>query len=288
MTGPGRADRMFALILRLLPREFRERHGHEIAQVFRAERHESGRRRWPVCLRAAADILRTAPREHLSILRHDVRHALRALARDRGFAAAALLTLAIGIGGTTAVFGLVNTIFLRPLPWAASDRLVRIDQFSMAPNGERRLTTTFGRNVDALEARTDLFDGVVAQISTGVTWLGGDAPERIPAVRVSAGWSALLGVRTIAGRHFTDEEARLGSASRAVIVSERLWRGRLGGRPVFGDPVHLDGGAHDVVGVLPDEFRFPYDAEIWMPDRIGPAEGSVLVLARCRPGVTVE
>jgi putative ABC transport system permease protein len=120
-------ERLFRVLLRLLPFDFRSDYGHEMEQVFREQRRERSSagamgviRLW---LEAIRDIVRTAPREHVAMLRQDCRYALRMMRRERSFALAAVLVLALGIGGTTAIFSVVHAVLLKALPFPEPDRL---------------------------------------------------------------------------------------------------------------------------------------------------------------------
>src|SRR5215468_3926188 len=118
-----RADRVFHALLRLYPREFRDEYASEMTQVYR-DQHAGGRSpRW---LALAADVARTAPREHAHVLLNDLRYAARTMRRAPVFSAAVILTVALAIGANTAIFSVVNAVIIRPLPFAAPQRLVQV------------------------------------------------------------------------------------------------------------------------------------------------------------------
>src|SRR5262245_51688909 len=122
------ADRLFRLLLRVLPFDFRADHGHEIEQVFRAQRRETRgvRALAGLWIETIQDVLATAPTQHVHVLRQDVGYALRTFRRAPGFTAAAVMTFAIGIGGATSVFTVVNAFLFRPLPVDRPGELVSI------------------------------------------------------------------------------------------------------------------------------------------------------------------
>jgi putative ABC transport system permease protein len=289
MALAGRADRVFDGLLKLLPQEFRDRHGREIVQVFRAERADAStsRERAVVWIHTALGLLQTAPAEHLSILRQDVKFAARGLARHPIFALAATATLALPIAAATAMFGLLNTLAFQPLPFPDVDRLLIIDEISTGPAGERRRLRSTPASFDALRARDDLFDAVAAHRRRSFTFAGPDGAEWVAAAMVSPGWSALLPARPDIGRAFTAAEEGGGSSSRVAIVSRRMWSSHVSTRGRT-PTLDLDEVPYTVVGVLPDSYRYPYGAEIWIPTTFSAEQEDLLVAARARPGVPLD
>ncbi len=223
---------------------------------------------------------------------HDLRLALRGVRRSPGFAVVVVLTLALGIGATTAIFSVVNTAFLRALPFPDADRLVRIRNYSLSPAGERTRYGVTPRNYARLRDQSRTLSDTVALLAESATLTGGAAPERVAVVGVSEGWTPVLGVRLVAGRTFSAGEERVGRASHVAIVGAALWHRRFGGDPdVLGRELLLDGERFTIVGVMPDRFAFPYDAEMWLPLAIDPNQatgGSLAVFGRLAGGVTLE
>lgn len=216
----------------------------------------------------------------LSDLGQDGRYALRQLRRNPGFALAAILTLALGIGATTAVFSVVDTVLLRPLSYADSSRLVMIDEWtpsvgSIPVNGLhfqewRRTATSFDRIA------------LIGGLNVNVT--GSGEPERLPAARVSPELFEMLAVQPQLGRVFLTGEDVSGR-DRVVLISDALWRRRYSADPqIVGRAISIDGLAHEVVGVLPASFHFPKLSDlypittvqdrpqIWKPMVLGPDE----------------
>jgi putative ABC transport system permease protein len=227
----------------------------------------------------------------LTDLLQDLRFGIRALRRNPGFATAIVLTLALGIGATTAIFSIVNTVLLRALPFPRSDRLVRIRNYSLAPGGERNRYGVTPRNFVALQEQADVLSGVVGLYATSATLTGGERPERLEVVGVSSGWAQVLGVDPVAGRLFSVDEERQGQGSLVAIVALSLAESRFGGAaPAIGRELLLDERRYTVVGVMPGRFAFPYAAAVWVPWRFDPSDGrngSIAVFGRLRDGVTL-
>ena len=230
----------------------------------------------------------------METLRQDVRYALVTLRRAPGFTATALLTLALGIGSTTAVFSIVQGVLLRPLPYANPDSLVRLwEEYpgGVSPAGNRWLSrSTYAvwreqpRMLEALGGYA-LYDYAVAFGSESVKMSG---------ARVSPAVFGMLGATPAVGRFFTDQDADEG-AQHVAVVSDGLWRERYASN---GDPLGkslvIDGTAHTIVGVAPASFGFPDPTvRYWMPYVIPVSAtqptGAVVftALARLKPGVTL-
>jgi len=220
----------------------------------------------------------------------DVRYAIRQLVRAPAFTAVALLTLALGIGATTAVFSFVDGVLLRPLPYPDPDALVRVHEvlpqiglFSVAP-----------ANFFDWRSQNAVFDRLAAYTTDSETLIGDDGPERIQGMQVS--WDLFPTLRTAPaiGTVFTKDDDQPGG-NRVVILSHGLWLRRFGGKPgVVGTSVTLSGAPTTIVGVMPADFYFPVrSTEFWRPLALDPANATrgghyLGVVARMKPGVTVE
>ena len=230
----------------------------------------------------------------------DVRLALRHLTGTPGFTAVVVLTLALGIGASTAIFSVVNAVLLRPLPYPAPDQLVRISSELV-----RLGATDTGVAAPELfdyQARTDLFAGVAGLLPVSANVTSGGTPERVELMLVSWNYFSILGVPPLHGRTFGPEDDVPGVANVA-IVSHAFWERRLNADPsAVGRSILIDEDPILVVGVMPPGFEHPgrtvqSDADVWSPAGFrgaGPApasrgrrrlEGAV---ARLQPGVTVE
>ncbi|MFL5310094.1 MAG: ABC transporter permease [Myxococcales bacterium] len=220
----------------------------------------------------------------------DLRLGLRSLRRNAAFSAAALFTLALGIGGTCAIFGVLNAVFLRPLPFQDEARLVRLRDFTAATGGAISPVNISGRHFVEIAAEAKTLSGASAQRGRSAVLTGGENPERIEAVLLSPGSLDVLGVRPAMGRGFLPGEEDQGEDSGAALISTALWRSRFGADPgVIGRTLRLDGRTLRIVGVLPVGFRFPYHADVWLPGRVDPASpDDYAVFARLTEGMTLE
>jgi putative ABC transport system permease protein len=229
-------------------------------------------------------------------LLQDLRYAVRTLAKNPGFTAVVVATLALGIGANTAIFSVLNAVVLRPLPFPEPDRLVMIWE-SAEDNGMPQAPVAYAYSEDWRQ-QNDVFEGIAGIQPTRFTLMGADHPEQVQGARVSAKFFPLLGVEAAVGRTFLPDDDRVG-AQETVVLSDGLWRRRFGASPdVIGQTLTLARTEHVVVGVLPPEFDFPdmvSGAEVWTP---ATAERPVflssrsghrfLTLARLKPGVTHE
>jgi predicted permease len=218
----------------------------------------------------------------------DVRLALRSARRTRGFTATALLTIALGVGATTAVFSIVRGVLLRPLPYPDADRIVRV--FGAVNNWDAPLSPPNFRDIEAQQRSLSAFGGFVWNEAT-VTGLGD--PLRVMTAAVYGDFFGALGVRPALGRPLVPDETRLGAPRRAV-VSYEFWVDHLGSeRRLENLHITLRGGSYDVVGVMPPGFAYPSRAQIWIgsfykdPEQLRTAflwSG----VGRLRPGVTLD
>ena len=230
----------------------------------------------------------------------DLKYAVRALTRAPGFAIAVVLTLALGIGANTSIFTIVNAVLLRPLPYAEPERLVRITSELRAFGAIG--TGTASQELFDYQARTDLFSDVAGVFPVNANVTGGNEPERVDMLLVSANYFSLLGVAPALGRVFGPQDDSPGNAPVA-IVSDGFWRRRLGADPnAIGKTLTADGDRFVLVGVLPPGFQHPgrtlqTEVQMWSPAGFRAApfaspnrsrrflEGC---LARLQPGVTIE
>lgn len=228
----------------------------------------------------------------------DLRYTFRTLARQRGFTAIAVLTLAIALASNTAIFSVVNAILLRPLPFAAPERLVNL-------GGANRLD---GRdfpvfsypNYSDIRHQMKSFEQVTAFSRAQQFLMEGNEPEAMQGLRVSANLPALLGVKPQLGRFFTSEEDRPGGAP-VIVISHELWQRRFNRDPaVLGRAIRVGtaGNVRTVVGVMPPRFRFPIDEgerSFYLPFEQENREGReardsiwINVVAKVRAGATLD
>jgi putative ABC transport system permease protein len=234
-----------------------------------------------------------------------MKYALRTLWKDRGFAAMAVLSLAIGIGANTAIFSLVNGVLLRPLDFPDPRRLVAISISTPQFRNGEPLPVNLGQLVE-WRKRTRSFEGIGAYRNTTMSLTGEGRPELIPGAQVSANFFDVLGVHPRFGRSFLDREDHYGQ-HQVVILADSIWRRGFGGDPsIVGRKITLGGTPYTIVGVLPPDFEFPKQANdmgkrlngrmemfrplAYEPDEIEPHVGDLnyAAIARLRPGVSIE
>jgi len=221
----------------------------------------------------------------------DLRYALRSFARTPIFTVIAVATLALGIGATTAIFSVVNTLILRPLPYADPARLALIREIN--PNGKENPSGSPGNFLHWREIATSFDDMAAFSLAFRTTLSGAGEPEEMPMKYVSAGAFPILGVAPEIGRTFTPDEDQP-NRPRVVVLSDRLWRRRFGANPgVLNQVVRFDGDPYTIVGVMPPGFSMlDKTVEVWKPIRFSaesrtPRGRWILVIARLKRGVTV-
>jgi putative ABC transport system permease protein len=222
----------------------------------------------------------------------DVRYAVRMVRRTPGFALAATVVLALGIGANTAIFSVVQAVLLRPLPFPEPERLV--DVWHVPPPASFPGMSTFAvspANYFDWRAQNKVFERIAIRRFRSLNLTGGPEPETLMAEAVSADFFPLLGVQPRLGRVFLPEEDAPGQG-RVIILSDGLWKRRFGSDPaIVGKSIPLNGESYAVVGVMPKTFHFPDWADLWTPLAWTPEEWAVRsnhncrVVARLRPGV---
>ncbi len=228
----------------------------------------------------------------LDDLGRDVRHAARGLGRSPGFAATVVLVLALGIGANTAMFGIVYSMLIRPLPYPEAHAIVRVGHVSAASWPEQAVVSNI--TLPRLQEEVESFEQIAAYVPRSPVWLGPEGPRTLPGAMVSPSLFPLLRTAPRLGRLFVEEDAREG-AGRVALLSHGAWTNRYGSDPdVIGAALDLDGEAFTVVGVLPEGFSFPRpEVETWTPLVIPPFEPGAIglnfpALGRLRPGVSPE
>ena len=225
----------------------------------------------------------------LDSIRQDLAYAARRLAQSPGFTLVAALTLALGIGATSAIFSVVNAVLLRPLPYPEPERLVDVAQ-----TWKEKPAVYSPQNFLDVEAQAKSFEGLAAIDSSGVTLTGRGDAARLEGAEVSASFFDVLRVRPLLGRGFVKGENEPGR-TRVAVLGHALWQQRFGGDPkVVGQTIQIDREPRTVVGIAPPGFSHPEGAEIWLPmtydERFRTnSRGAwyLTVVGRLAPGVTV-
>ncbi len=237
----------------------------------------------------------------MQTLWQDFRYSLRMLAKNPGFGAIAILTLALGVGANTAIFSVVNAVLLRPLPFEEPDRLVQI--WHTPPQASFPGMPTFAvspANFLDWRSRSHSFEGLSAYGFGSYTLTGTGRPEAVRVVAATSGFLSILRAKPMLGRTFLEEEDSPGR-DHEVILSYNLWRGRFGAdRDVVGKDIALNEEAFTVIGVMGPNFEFPVSADpdnrpqMWKPLSWTDQERGVRddhnygVIARLKSGVTLR
>ena len=223
----------------------------------------------------------------------DLRYAFRMQLKNPAFTIVAVIALALGIGANTAIFSVVNSVLLRPLPYKDPERLVMVWE-DASKFGYPRDTPAAANYVDWRNQNT-VFEGMAAIADESFNLTGTGDPERLEGRLVSANLFPLLGVDPQLGRTFTATEDQPGS-NHVVLLSHALWQRRFGGdNSIVGKSINLNGETYTVIGVMPARFEFPsIDDQVWAPiaftaeDSVNRNRHYLQVLARLKPGTTLE
>ena len=229
----------------------------------------------------------------MGALWQDLRYGLRMLAKNPGFTAVAVATLALGIGANTAMFSVVNAILLRPLPYQNPGRLAVLWTDNLKQNLHQERTSY--PNFEDWRKHSRAFQDMAFSSAFTVNLTGGDEPERVIAGRASANLFPVMGVKPILGRAFSSEEEERGE--RVVLLSYGLWQRRFGSsQDVLGKSLEIDGAPAVIVGVMPATFEIPArNTQLWEPLTLFPNWNTLkrqrntpsgFVVGRLRPGFT--
>ena len=306
---PGRprswTDRLFRVLLRAFPFDFRTDHGRKMEQTFREQRreaHQEGNLRALARLwfETVRDVFTTAPSEHLTLLRQDVGYALRALRRAPIFAGAAILTLAVGVSAAVAVFAIINAFMFRPLPVDRPGELMSIstrDRHAAVPHGLSFL--------DLQDYRTEsaVFTDLLGYTPRPVALDAGAGVDRVTLEMVTDNYFSLLGVQPALGRLIRPNEGRARGDAPVLVLAHEYWQSRFGSDPsIVGRSARLNGRPYTIIGVTPPAFdgtdaliRVAGYVPLWMLDNLMNTSGTSIlerrdghtltVLGRLKPGV---
>jgi putative ABC transport system permease protein len=323
----SRSERLYAVLLRAFPRDFRDEAGLGMAEAFRDQCRAARLRRGAAIalavlwLRTVIDVARNAAAERLAALREnagarpmrqpkkgggtlvetlgrDLRFALRACRQRPGFTLVIILTLALGLGANTAIFSVVKAVLLAPLPYPEPDRLAFVWGRSASGSEEG---VSFP---DFLELRENnrTFSGLALLRSQSVNLTGGDSPERVTGTFTTASlFETVLAAKAASGRTFTADETEAGSPAPVAVISHGLWQRRFGADPAtVGRTLTLNGIIFKVIGVLPRHFELMLVGGLWSTDVFLPLpyypnrggltrdDRSLYALGRLSPGTSVE
>ena len=235
----------------------------------------------------------------LAAMWQDVRFGCRMMIKNPGFSIAAIITLALGIGGNAAIFTIFNAVLLRPLPYGDPQKLVTL---AVARSSEMENVNPFSIvRFEMIRDQSRSFSGVAAFCVEFYNLTGNGEPVQVHAARVSPNFFDVLGVHPRIGRSFTAEEGQAGGKP-VVIVSDSLWKNQLGARPdIVGQSITLDSADYTVVGVLPPDFRFALlgTIDVWSPRFFelnlanearlrASGTGYLTAVARLNPNSTIE
>lgn len=231
------------------------------------------------------------PTFHLESLWRDILFALRILRKSPGFPVVAILTLALGIGANTAIFSVIDTVLLRPLPYRDPSSLVWVAERFPAAHGP---SAVISPDFIAWHDHNMVFAEIGAFTGDSANLTQAGEPSRVNITTVTPNFFSLLGVNPILGRAFLASESREAN-SQVALLNQSLWRGRFGADPhIVGKTIRLDGRPFTVLGVMPANLRYP-DADIWTPLALdtemfsahSPRWSILTVIARLKPGISV-
>ncbi len=297
--------RIYRALLLAYPAEFRHEYGEEMQRLFEERLgEEPAIRLW---LAALADVAIAAPREHLHILAGDLRHGVRLFAKAPGFACAAMLALALGVGAATTVFSLIDAVLIRALPYGEAERLVYLwTPIPLYGNLPRELSPSYA-DVVAWQTTSRSFTGITALRQRMLTLGdGGSDPIRVGGALVLGNFFETLRAVPQLGRVIDSGDDRPGQ-DRVAVIGDALWQSRFNRDPgALGRTVQLGKLGYRIVGIMPPGFGYPHPndfpfasatpqrTEIWIPAALTPQQrsdrehGADAAIGRLRPGVALR
>src|SRR4028119_2381292 len=229
----------------------------------------------------------------MNTLLQDIRYGLRMLWKSRGFTVITVLALALGIGANTAIFSVVNTVLLRPLPYPNGERIVFIGEWSQQVP---EMSVSYPNFIDFRDQQQTM-EQIAAFRNANYVLTGVGEPERLDGRQVSAAFFNVLGVAPLLGRNFSPEEDKPG-ANPVVLISHGFWQRRLGSDPsIVNKQLQLSNESFTVIGVLPQNFEWQAPVDVFVPIGLRSDQPNMLergnhpgiyVLGLLKPNVTVE
>jgi putative ABC transport system permease protein len=295
------SQKLFRALVRLLPFDFRTNYEGEMEGVFREQQREAEERggllgALKLWKETIVGIFTTAPREHWQILTSDCGYAFRMMRKNPGFTAVAILTLALGIGANTAIFSVVHSVLLRPLPYPQGQQLVFIRQ-QETKLGIPDMSFSV-KEIEDYRAQNRTLSGLVEYHAMSFTLFGHGDPERVRTGVVSANYFDLFGVQPLLGRTFLPDDDKPG-APPVLLLSYEYWKNNFGSDPgIVGKTFEMNDKVHTVVGVLPPVPQYPNENDVYMSTSACPFRSNKMhledrdmrmmeVFGRLKPGVTV-
>jgi putative ABC transport system permease protein len=295
------SQRLFRALVRVLPFDFRTNYEGEMEGVFREQQREAEERgsvlgALKLWKETIVGIFTTAPREHWQILTSDCGYAFRMMRKNPGFTAVAILTLALGIGANTAIFSVVHSVLLRPLPYPQAQQLIFIRQ-QEKELGIEDLSFSV-KEIEDYRAQNRTLSGLVEYHAMSFTLFGHGDPERVRTGVVSANYFDLFGIQPLLGRTFLPDDDKLG-APPVLLLSYEYWKNNFGSDPgIVGKTFEMNDKVHTVVGVLPPVPQYPNENDVYMSTSACPFRSSKMhledrdmrmmkIFGRLKPGVTV-
>ncbi|HXE35039.1 MAG TPA: ABC transporter permease [Verrucomicrobiae bacterium] len=295
------SQRLFRALVRVLPFDFRTNYEGEMEGVFREQQREAEERGGLLgALKLWQDtivgIFTTAPREHWQILASDGGYAFRMMRKNPGFTVVAILTLALGIGANTAIFSVVHSVLLRPLPYPEGQQLIFIRQ-QETKLGIPDISFSV-KEIEDYRAQNRTLSGLVEYHAMSFTLFGHGDPERVRTGVVSANYFDLFGVQPLLGRTFLPDDDKL-DAPPVLLLSYEYWKNNFGSDPgIVGKTFEMNDKVHTVVGVLPPVPQYPNESDVYMATSACPFRSNKMhledrdmrmmeVFGRLKPGVTV-
>ncbi|MFL6428642.1 MAG: ADOP family duplicated permease [Acidobacteriaceae bacterium] len=221
----------------------------------------------------------------------DVRFALHQLRKSPGFAITAILTLALGVGATTAIFSVVKAVLLAPLPYKDANRIVAVWTANNARDGEPHPSSAADF---AAWKRSGIFEDLAPSYDVQRTLTGQGEPQLLIGYAVSANYLRILGVQPQLGRLYNDKEDRPGGP-QVALLSNHLWRTTFHADPaIVGKPITLDGSRFTVLGIMPPRFDYPSTVQVWTPAALAPSalesydQRWIRILGRLKSGVSLD
>jgi len=285
--------RFYRALLRLYPESFRADYAAELERTFNENVRNRGR--IGAIVAAVTDVVPNALAVHWAILLQDLRFTARTLNGSRGFAIAAVLITALGVGANTATFSVADFVLLRPLPFKNPNAIVRLCEGPRDGSGWGGMNELSPANFRSAVTDTRSFEGWGAFTGAPVNMVGSGEPVRVGGYRVTPQLFPVLGVAPLIGRTFDTTQAGAADAS-SLVLSWALWQTQFGGDPqVPGKTLRLDGVPYTVIGVMPQTFQFPDEGvRLWMPlifrddDYLDRGNTYLQAVGRLRKGVTFE